>query len=159
MVIAIILALLNFIYISSCVIEPESGLIFAVGNGSAPPGSGTIPVNVAMYNSDPVKGLQTTICDEGNYLTCTGCESAARVSGFSCISNELANSCATVILVSMDGDLIDVGDGPLFSINYDVADDAPSAQCVNLIPVEIKVSDENNNFLDATVELGEFCID
>jgi len=164
--IAIILVLLNFVVISSCVTEPESGvaepesgLLISVGTGAAPPGSDNIPVNVVLDNTDPVKGLQMTICDKGNYLTCTGCDPSARASDFTCQSNELANGCATVILLSLSGALIDVGDGPLLSINYDVADDAPSAQCIDLTSVDPKVSDENKSFLDATVEQGEFCIE
>ena len=164
--IAIILVLLNFVVISSCVTEPgsgvtdpDSGLLITVGDGSASPGAKNVSVSVTMDNADPVRGIQMDICDDGNYLTCTGCENSMRTSDLNCQFNELSNGCTRIILVSLSGDSIDAGMGPIFSFNYDVADDAPSAECVNLTPVETKISDENKSFLDATVEQGEFCID
>jgi hypothetical protein len=159
--IAIILVLINFVALSACVIDPETGisngLIIAVDNGSAPPGAEAVSVNVSMDNVDPVKGIQMDICDEGDYLTCTGCELSGRVSDFECITNELDHGCVRLVLISLEGDLIDVGTGPLFSLSYDVADGAPS-ECVNLTPEGTKVSDENTNPLIATTEEGEFCI-
>jgi hypothetical protein len=156
--IAIILVLVNFIAFSSCVIDPGTGLIIAVGDGSASPGTKNVSVSVTMDNADPVKGIQMDICDDGNYLTCTGCDNSLRTSNLNCQSNELSNGCARIILVSLGGDSIDVGTGPIFSLNYDVADGAPPAECVNLTPVETKASDENNDPLDTTTEAGEFCI-
>ena len=130
--IAIILVLLNFVAFSSCAINPESEVNIDVESGSAPPGSNTIPINVTMDNAVLVKGIQMDICDEGNYLTCTGCETTARASGFDCVFNELQYGCVRIMIYSLEGDLIDVGTGPLFSINYDVVDEAPSAECINL---------------------------
>jgi hypothetical protein len=161
MKIAIILVLINFVALSACVIDPETGipdgLIIAVGNGSAPSGSENTSVDVTMDNVDPVKGIQMDICDDGNYLTCTGCETAARASDFTCATNERENGCVSIVLISLEGDLIDVGTGPLFSLSYDVADGAPS-ECISLAPTETKVSDENTSPLNATTEEGEFCI-
>jgi hypothetical protein len=160
--IAIILVLINFIAISSCVLEPETdtelGLIIAVGSGSASPGSANTSVDVTMENVVPVKGIQMDICDAGDNLTCTGCETTARVSDFQCITNELDHGCVRLVLLSLEGDLIDVGTGPLFSLSYDVADDAPS-ECISLTPEGTKVSDENTNPVSATTEAGEFCIE
>ena len=79
-------------------------------------------------------------------------------SDFQCITSEAEDGCVTIMLVSFGGNLIDVGTGHLFSLNYDVADDAPSMECINLTPGETKASDENNNQVDATAEVGEFCI-
>ncbi len=160
--IAAIFVLLNFITLSACVMDPEtdsdSGLIIGVGGGSASPGTNNVSVSVTMDNADPVKGIQMDICDDGNHLTCTGCETTARTSDFQCMTNELENGCATIVLVSFGGDLIEVGTGSLFSLNYDVSDDAPSMECVNLTPVGTLVSDESKNSLEATTEAGEFCI-
>ena len=156
--IAVILVLVNFIAFSSCVIDPETGLLIAVGDGSASSGAKNVSVNVTMDNVDPVRGIQMDICDDGNYLTCTGCETSMRTSDLNCQFNELSNGCARIILVSLGGDSIDIGTGPIFSLNYDVADGAPSAECVNLTPGETKASDENNDPLDPTTEAGEFCI-
>ena len=98
------------------------------------------------------------ICDEGDYLTCTGCDTSMRTSDFSCQANELSNGCTRIIIVSLGGDSIDSGTGPILSLNYDVDDDALSAECVNLTPGETKASDENNDPVDAATEAGEFCI-
>ena len=155
--IAILLVLINFVALSACVVDPETGLIISVGDGSAPPGAEAVSVSVSMDNVVPVKGIQMDICDQGDNLTCTGCETTARSSDFQCISNELSHGCVRLVLISLEGDLIDVGTGPLFSISYDVADGAPS-ECINLTPEGTKVSDENTNPLNATTEEGEFCI-
>jgi hypothetical protein len=156
--IAIILVLLNFIAFSSCVVDPETGLIIAVGDGAASPGTKNVSVNVTMDNVDPIKGIQMDICDDDNYLTCTGCETTARTSDFQCATNERESGCVGIILVAFGGDSIDAGTGPIFSLNYDVADGAPSTECINLTPGETKASDENNDPVGATTEAGEFCI-
>jgi hypothetical protein len=156
--IAIVLVLLNFIAFSSCVVSPETGLIISVGDGSASSGATNVSVNVTMDNIDPIKGIQMDICDDGDFLTCTGCETSMRTSNFNCQFNELRNGCARIIIISLGGDSVDAGTGPLFFLNYEVDDDAPSAECINLIPVETKVSDENKTLLDVTTEQGEFCI-
>ena len=156
--IAIILVLFSFVAFSSCVIDPETGLIVSVSDGSASPGAKNVSVSVTMDNADPVKGIQMDICDEGDYLTCIGCETTARTSDFQCLTNELEHGCATIILFSFEGDSIDVGTGPLVSLNYDVDDEAPSAECISLTPGVTKVSNENKILLVATTEQGEFCI-
>ena len=160
--IAITLVLLNFIAFSSCVMDPETGthlgMIIAVGDGSASPSTKNVSVSVTMDNADPLRGIQMDICDDDNYLTCTGCETTARTSDFQCMINEREYGCVSIILVSFGGDSIDVGNGPIFSLNYDVDDDAPSAECFKLTPQETKVSDENRILLDVTTEQGEFCI-
>ena len=73
------------------------------------------------------------------------------------LTNELDHGCVRLVLISLEGDLIDVGTGPLFSLSYDVADDAPS-ECISLTPEGTKVSDENTNPLVPTTEAGEFCV-
>jgi hypothetical protein len=160
--IAIVLVLLNFIAFSSCVMDPGTGthlgLIIAVGDGFASPSTKNVSVSVTMDNADPLRGIQMDICDGGNYLTCTGCETSMRTSDLNCQFNELSNGCARIMLISLAGNSIDAGTGPLFSLNYDVVDHAPSAECINLTPMGIKVSDENNDPVDATTEPGEFCI-
>ena len=157
----IILVLINFVALSSCVIDPETdpelGIIIAVGNGSASPGTENVSVNVSMDNADPIKGIQMDICDQGDNLICTGCETTARASDFQCITNELDHGCVRLVLISFEGDLIDVGTGPLFSLSYDVADDAPS-ECISLTPEGTNVSDENTIPVSATTEVGEFWI-
>ena len=157
--IAIVLVLSNFVAFSSCAVDPEADITLAVGSSSAPPGSNTIAVDVAMDNGVLVKGIQLDICDEGNYLISSECETTARAAGFACLTNELRYGCVRIIMYSLEGDLIDVGAGPLFSINYDVIDEAPLAECINLTIVEAKISDENTNPLNATTEQGKFCIE
>ncbi len=157
----ILLVLINFVALSACVIDPETdpelGLIIAVGNGSAAAGSEGVSVKVSMDNADPIKGIQMDICDAGDYLTCTGCETTSRTSDFTCSTNELDHGCVRLVLISLEGDLIDVGTGPLFSLSYDLADDAPS-ECISLTPEGTKVSDENTIPLVPTTEAGEFCV-
>jgi hypothetical protein len=81
-------------------------IVISVGSNTASPGSENVAIPVNLDNSaDKVKGLQFEICEQPNYLTIKGCESANRASSLSCVSNELENGCARIILYSV-GDLI-----------------------------------------------------
>ena len=128
-----------------------------IGPGSGSPGSQNT-ITVSLENPmDKVKGVGLTICDEGNHLSCKGCDPMGRASEFFCVSNEQKDGCAKIILYSV-GDLVEEGDGPILTISYKVSEGASSGQCIDLNPKDVSVSDENKKPLKVVVEQGEFCI-
>ena len=142
----------------------QSQVTLNIEDSSGIPGSSDNLVEVSLTNlSDEVKGISLEVCDVDNYLTCTGCEPTGRApSGFECIYSNLANGCVKVILVNLDNtDMIGVGDGPIFTIEYDVSGVAPSEECRDLNPEEVSVLSINVSGelfkLDATLDPGEFC--
>jgi len=131
----------------------------SVGDANGVPGETDVPVEVSLENlNDKSMGVQLDVCDEGDYLTCTGCEAEyTRAEFFSCSTNELEDGCCRVILVSDSGLLIDEGTGTILTIRYDVSEDAPGG-CKDLTLVNAKVSDEVEDPLAlCELEPGEFC--
>ncbi len=143
-------------------------VIIKIGKGFGAPESSNSRVEISLENSQhKVKGLQVRICDEGNLLSATGCETIGRASGFDCSAYENRKTgCATVVLFSM-GPLIVEGEGPVAVVSFDVSRAASSGDCVSLNaylgakPTTGRsaggVSDENNNPLEAGTDPGEFC--
>ncbi len=132
----------------------------SVGNSSALPGSTDISLVVSLENqSNQIKGVQMDICDTDNLLACTGCETTERTTAFNCSSNELENGCCRVLLFDFSGGVIAEGDGPVFTLTYDVSGEAPAEKCRDLSTEEIRIRDENTDILEATSVAGEFCFD
>jgi hypothetical protein len=137
-----------------------SDVTIEVGKTGGYPGRDGNPVEVRLDNPiHLVSAVEFDICDEGDYLTCTGCETTERTSDFNCDTNEFEeNGCCRVVLVSESGDLIEEGTGPIFILKYYVKEEMPPV-CVNLNPENIVVVDN----YDSPEELwvlpvpGEFC--
>ena len=130
------------------------------GSSSGFPGSPKITVEVSLDNpSVLVKGLQVDITDEGDYLTCTACTpNSNRTSQFNCIASELIDGSCRAVLVNLNPlTVIDMGNGPLLSIDYAIKENAPAGECKTLTPGEIKISGENNQPIDAASVPGGFC--
>jgi hypothetical protein len=104
--------------------------------------------------------VQLDICDEGNYLTCTHCEVTERSRGFNCSINELETGCCRVLLFDLGGKGIPPGAGPLFLINYSVAEAAPTGECRSLAPEKVKMVNESGTPFassEITSVAGRFC--
>lgn len=166
MFIQLVISLCIFVFSLSV---SQAVVTLTVGDGSGFPGSTDNPVAVSLANPDDiVKAVQMDICDVGNFLTPVrndnppeydGCELTDRTAGFDCLVNELPNGCCRVLLFSDGGTLIEEGEGPVFTLKYDVSGGAPSGQCRNLNPVGVVISAENNLPFEATSVAGEFCFD
>jgi len=149
----------------------QAVVTLTVGDGSGLPGSTDNPVAVSLANpEDIVKGVQMDICDVGDFLTpvlndipppeYAGCEPTDRTTDFSCVINEIENGCSRVLLFSDVGTFIEEGEGPVFTLKYDVSGGAPSGECRNLNPEgRIVVSDEFGASLEVNSVAGEFCFD
>ena len=137
----------------------SSDVTLSVGDANGTPGETNVPVEVGLINlNDKSLGVQVDVCNEGDYLTCTGCEAEpTRAAFYKCSTNELEDGCCRVILVTDGGILIDEGTGTILTIRYDVSEDAPGG-CKDLTLVNAKVSDEVEDPLPlCELEPGEFC--
>jgi hypothetical protein len=131
-----------------------------VGSGAGPPGSTDASLEVSLDNpNDPVRSIQMDVCDPEGYLACTGCEPTERASEFLCTSEEQGNGCCRIIFIDIGGASIIEGAGSVFVIAYNVSEDAPSEECINLNPQGISIRDENKELLEVTAESGEFCFE
>ena len=122
-------------------------------------GSSENPVGVNLENLNAkIKGVSVDICDEGNYLTCTGCGTTARTAGFSCSTNELEDGCVKLLFFSSQDYLIEEGSGPILTLQYDTSGGAPYGEYRNLNPEEVSMAGEDGNPLQAPVivEPGKF---
>jgi len=131
-----------------------------VGKGSALPGAMGAKVMVSLENQNhQVKGVQLDVCDVDNYLSCSSsvCEPTERTVGFLCSNNELTNGCCRVILASLDGTTIEEGQGAIFSLSYTVSADTPSAQCRDLIPDNVRISDSSRQDIQKQLVPGSVC--
>jgi len=130
----------------------------SVGDGSGFRGSTANLVEVSLDNPyDEVRGIEIDICDIDNYLSCTACETTNRTSGFLCETNEV-NGCCRILLASLDADLIEEGNGPIFTLKYNVSAEALSEECRNLNPENMKIADAEGDIIeDVITEPGEFC--
>jgi hypothetical protein len=137
----------------------KSTVVVKVGSGSGLPGSRDNVIEISLDNPDNrVKALQIDICDADNYLYGTGCESAARTSGFSCIAVEQEDGCVRAFLYTLGSDLIAEGSGVILTLNYDADPSAPAGACSNLNLENVNIADEKNlPLLDPTLLPGQFC--
>ena len=101
------------------------------------------------------------ICDEDDYLTCTGCETTERTPDFFCKTNEFENGCCRMILLSLTGDSIDIGTGPIFTLRFDVSEKVPVGECRTINPEGIIIVDKNLEPMDIrSISIpGEFCFE
>ena len=103
-----------------------------IGDSSGPLGSNNNMVTVSLDNPDDfVRGLQLSIAEEGNILTCTGCSSdPALPESFTCSANEQPDGRCNVVLYTMNpADWILEGNGHVLTINYSVNGNAPDPIC------------------------------
>ena len=156
-----LLALLtSAIVISLSLSQSSAEVTLSIGDGSALPGTTERLVAVSLENqTSQVKGLQLDICDRDGYLSCSDsvCETTDRSSGFTCSQNQVDNQCCRVVLVSLGGNIIEEGEGPVLYVGYDVSSNAPDQECGELSPENIQLVDEGNLSLEVTPESGELC--
>lgn len=140
-------------------LSQAADITLTVGDGSGSPGSGDNQVTVSLENqNDKVKGVQMDICDEGDYLSCSECEVTERSTGLICETNEV-DGCCRVLLISLSGDLIEEGTGSIFTLEYNVSEEAPVGDCIDLSLEKEKVSGESGEISpeEVAVESGKFC--
>jgi hypothetical protein len=136
-----------------------AGVSLVIGETAAYRGSHGNRVGVVLENPvTRVRGMQFEICDDDNYLSCSGCEVADRISGFTCTSHEKPNGCYELIVFSFNR-VIEKGYGSLLSFNCDVSEQAPGGECRQLSVGRLEIADENKQPLEAAVEKGRMCFE
>ncbi len=152
---------INFIIICvTCIFLPLSraDITITVGNGAGYPGSEGNQVDISLDNQeDELGGVQIDICDVDDYLACTGCSITERTIDFNCICYEQKNGCAGIVLYSPTCTIIDEGIGPIFSVSYNVSEQAPPGECRYLNPQNVVTLDMLGNQLVASANPGRFC--
>jgi len=98
----------------------------SVPDASGQPGTSGNLVNVWMNNQTNVRAVIFTLRDDLNYLSAAHVIGVGRASTFTVSdSSDAANDHVRVILLSMSGAIIPVGNGPIAQITYTVAAGAP----------------------------------
>jgi hypothetical protein len=150
-------AVCSFTLLPSLAQSQGGAATLTVGDGSGAPGSQGNQITVSLTNDVSVGGMQLEICDEDDVMVCAGCQVQGRASGFLCDTNEQSEGCCAIILVDVTGGGFAEGAGPIFSLDYTVAENAPAGECKGLDAQEVKIGDNNQQPLDVTSEPGEFC--
>jgi len=123
----IICVILSFLSLS------QAEITLTIGNGAGYPGSEGNQVDISLDNQDDeVGGVQIDICDVDDYLSCTECNLTERTVDFTCLCYEQKNGCAGVVLYSPTCNFIDKDTGPIFSISYNVSEEAPPQENVEI---------------------------
>ena len=117
------------------------------------------PLDIILENTDNnVSFVSFSLCDEGDYLTCIGCETTERTANFTCDRSENIEGCCEVILEKIESDAtIKKGTDPICIIKNAFSTPYPSGEYRELTFINIEVTDEENIPLLIKPELGEFC--
>jgi len=147
-----------FFILSPSLAQSQGGTAtLTVGDSSGAPGSAGNQITVTLNNDVPVGGMQLDICDEDDFMVCADCQVVDRASGFLCELNEFSNGCCKLIVIDPTGGGLAEGSGPVFTLDYAVAANAPVGECRELDVQEVKIADDNQQPLDVMSEPGEFC--
>ena len=117
------------------------------------------PVEIHLENTThAVKTVEMEVCDADDYLTLSTCVTTDRTAGFLCRASESSSGCCTIRLFSMFPNLtIAEGSGPIFLLNYQVSEEAPSGECRSIDTENSVVTDPDGTPLEAIVSPGEYC--
>ena len=157
MIVGMLLTFSFYFMVAPPLLIHAADVTLTVGNGSGFPGSPDNVVEVSLDNpSDIVKGLQVDI---GSHFTCTECTpNPDRAPQFYCFTSELNDGSCRVILFAFGfAEEIQIGNGPILSINYSIKENVPAEACTALHAGGVKVSGENNQSLDVVSVEGELC--
>ena len=134
---------------------------------NAHPGDKEVLVTVSLTNPDhSVSSIETLLVDEDNNLTCTGCApDPVRAPGFMCYAHEQDEGGCKVVMIDVDAsELIEIGNGAVFTVDYVVstADYVVSCvgtpdQCINVAPTDSIIADDLGKSLSVREESGEIC--
>ena len=150
-------AVCSFILLPSLAQSQGGAATLTVGDGSGAPRSQGNQITVGLTNDVPVGGMQLEVCDEDDVMVCAGCQTVDRASGFLCDTNEQSDGCCRIIFVNTASGGLAEGAGPIFTLDYTVATNAPAGECRALNPEDIVVRQDNQALVATQSEPGEFC--
>ena len=147
----------------------EKDVTITVGDFSAYPGSQDNEVVISLANPDDnILNLSMDIYDEGDYLSCTGCDTLYCPAYCDCEAAEAGDgSCHVVLSYLFCGvggcsyyPIPPGGDGPVLTVYYDVSEETPPG-CIDLAPEVNQVltwlGGDLTEDLWALPVAGEFC--
>jgi hypothetical protein len=146
--------------ITDSVIITIGEVIIAVDDIFAASGAEGVVATVTLENKNhAVKGIQTEIKDDSNYLTCTSCSpDPDRAPEFICTAIEQADGDCKIVMISTNpAGLIEEGTGAVATIAYDVNAGAPANGCFNVGPTNSILADRFGDQLCVCEESGEVC--
>ena len=146
-----------FLFLFSSVLLGSDAFV-SVNGGLGSPGSENNIISVSLTNSVPVKGIQFKITDIPNYLIPDTILVSSRTEGFSINFNELEEDNSLIVIMISFNKLIPVGSGTIMDIYYRVSSSAEPNQTLQLVIDELKVTGEENNYLDAESSNSKFKI-
>jgi hypothetical protein len=136
----------------------QAQVTLTVGDGSGAVGSSGNSIDVSLNNpSENVRAVQLEICDVDDYLSSADCSTTARSSNFSCLANELESGCVRVVLISLEDGVIEEGNGPIFSLLYNVSSSAPQGECREVATENEQIGNDTGISLGVSSAPGEFC--
>jgi hypothetical protein len=145
-----------YVCLDQCVM-PDVTLAIEDGSGFRGTTNNTVTLNLDNQ-ADKIGVLQVDICDEDNYLTCTGYEITERTSMFYCGCVELPSGCCRIVMYSVEPNTaIQEGDGPIAVLKYAVLEEALAGECRGLNIKGEQFVDENNEPLVVKSLSGQFC--
>ncbi len=142
--------------ISDAVFSISSLISLQVQTASGEPGSTDNPVNVVLNNQTNVRGVLFEIADDPDHLTAADVIAVGRAAGFTIDSFETATGVLRVLLVSMSGAVIPVGNGPILQIMYDIGGGATVGTTSDMVLQNVTISDANGDPLVPALIDGVF---
>lgn len=132
----------------------EAGLYILASDN---PDQSAIEINLENQTSK-VAVISMDICTADNYLTLAGCATTDRTDGFLCRAGGSGNGCCSVTLFSVNRlGVIEEGTGPIFTLRYTTAEEAPAGKCTTLSTENTYVTDDGGNAVEAVSSSGEYC--
>ena len=86
-----------FLFLSSVVLQSQAEAV------TVPIGSQGNQLTLPLDNDVSIHGVELEICDEDDFISCTGCEGVNRASGVLCTTHEGHDGCCQIILMSLSG--------------------------------------------------------
>ncbi|MDY6974384.1 MAG: hypothetical protein SV775_19025, partial [Thermodesulfobacteriota bacterium] len=117
-------------------------------------------VEVNLINAVDVAGIQVDICNTGDYLSLQSVELTGRTDNFTCdFQDDYPQvDCASLVLYSKAGSVIQQGYGSICILHYDVSSDARAGSCEELIPDNLLITDGEDSPLNGSEDPGEFLL-
>jgi hypothetical protein len=127
------------------------------------PETDSVVVDISVTNnSNTIRAMDITIeeCTAADdIVACTSCvANPDRALNFTCTAAEQPDGSCRVVLFSPTG-YIREGEGVVASVIYDVVQDQPCPDCVELAITAIEAADQFNEDLCACTDTGEVCFD
>lgn len=137
----------------------SSLVVLRVQSSSGEPGK-TGAVNIWLNNQVNVRGILFRLTDDPNYLQVSAplgssVTPVGRATGFTTAATE-KDGYVQVLLASMSGAVIPVGNGPILQIKYDINPAAPLGSSSNLVLTNVSISDANNQQVVPDIVNGLF---